>query len=209
MPVEQIAGQYQATPKVFGDGQTVLVQVDSEGNMKIVGGGTPGTPSSGVLTTQGIGYTSTASFTRQNNATPYDAGDVVGALAAALTFSGIGPSGGGHVLITKAEFEIDVAAVPSGMAAFNLQLYSVTPPSAYADAATWDLPSGDRTSYLGSINLGTPVDLGATLYVKVTGLNEQYVIPSGGALYGYLVTTGAYTPTALAVYSVKLKSISV
>lgn len=161
------------------------------------------------LKVQSIGYSSTATFTRQNNTTAYDAGDVVGALAAALTFSSIGPSGGGNVLITKAEFEIDVASVPAGMAAFTLQLYSVTPPSAYADAATWDLPSGDRASYLGAINLGTPVDLGSTLYVKVTGLNEQYVIPSGGALYGYLVTTGAYTPTAQAVYTIKLKAIGV
>ena len=54
-----------------------------------------------------------------------------------------------------------------------------------------------------------PVDLGATLYTKVTGLNEQYVIPAGGALYAYLVTVGAYTPTAQAVYTVKLKSIGV
>ena len=207
MPVEQIAGQYQASPQTFTDG-TIAIQVDAQGNLK-VGGSAPGTPTSTVVTTQGIGYTSTASFTRQNNTTAYDAGDVVGALAAALTFSSIGPSGGGHVLITKAEFQIDVSSVPAGMAAFTLQLYSVTPPSALADAATWDLPSGDRASYLGSISLGMPNDLGSTLYVKVSGLNEQYVIPSGGALYGYLVTTGAFTPTAQAVYSVKLKAIGV
>ena len=154
-------------------------------------------------------FSSTASFTRQNNTTAYDAGDVVGALVAALEFKNIGPSDGGDVLITKAEFRIDVSSVPAGMSTFTLQLYSVTPPSALADAATWDLPSGDRASYLGSINLGTPVDLGATLYTKVTGINEQYVIPAGGALYAYLVTVGAYTPTAQAVYTVKLKSIGV
>jgi len=39
MPVEQIAGQYQATPKVFGDGQTILVQVDSQGFLKTVDSG--------------------------------------------------------------------------------------------------------------------------------------------------------------------------
>lgn len=154
-------------------------------------------------------FSSTASFTRQNNTTAYDAGDVVGALVAALEFKNIGPSDGGDVLITKAEFRINVSSVPSGMSTFALQLYSVTPPSALADAATWDLPSGDRASYLGSISLGTPTDLGSTLYTKVTGLNEQYVIPAGGALYGYLVTTGAFTPTAQAVYSVKLTSIGV
>ena len=203
MPVEQISGEYNATPKTMGDGQPTMVQTDPQGRILVTGS------SSAPVSVQGYGYSSTANFTRQNNTTAYDAGDVVGALAAALTFSSIGPSGGGDVVITKAEFEIDVASVPAGMAAFTLQLYSVTPPSAYADAATWDLPSGDRASYLGAINLWTPVDLGSTLYVKVTGLNEQYVIPSGGALYAYLVTTGAYTPTAQAVYTVKLKAIGV
>lgn len=208
MPVEQIAGQYLVSPPTFGDGQTVLVQVDAQGNLK-VGGSAPGTPTSTVVTTQGIGYTSTATFTRQNNTTAYTAGAVVGPLAAALTFASIGPSGGGNVLITKAELEIDVGGTIAGLASFSLQLYSVTPPSALADAATWDLPSGDRASYLGAINLGVPVDLGSTHYVKTSGINEQYVIPSGGSLFGYLVTSAAYTPTALAVYTIKLASIGV
>lgn len=37
MPVEQIAGQYQATPQAFADGQTIAVQVDEQGNLKIAG----------------------------------------------------------------------------------------------------------------------------------------------------------------------------
>ena len=39
MSVEQIAGQYQASPKTFGDGQTVLVQVDAKGNLLVTGSG--------------------------------------------------------------------------------------------------------------------------------------------------------------------------
>jgi hypothetical protein len=39
MPVEQIAGQYQATPQTFGDGGTIAVQVDASGNLKVVGAG--------------------------------------------------------------------------------------------------------------------------------------------------------------------------
>jgi hypothetical protein len=34
MSVEQIAGQYQATPQAFADGQTIAVQVDSQGNLR-------------------------------------------------------------------------------------------------------------------------------------------------------------------------------
>ena len=40
MPVEQIAGQYQATPKTFGDGQTILAQTDAQGNLKTTPSGT-------------------------------------------------------------------------------------------------------------------------------------------------------------------------
>jgi len=54
MPVEQIAGQYQTSPKTFGDGDTVLVQVDAQGNIKTTGGGAAGTPSTGVQSVQGI-----------------------------------------------------------------------------------------------------------------------------------------------------------
>jgi hypothetical protein len=43
MSVEQIAGQYQATPQTFGDGQTILVQVDEKGRI-IVAGASGGTP---------------------------------------------------------------------------------------------------------------------------------------------------------------------
>lgn len=39
MPVEQIAGQYQASPKTFGDGDTILAQVDAQGNLKTVDSG--------------------------------------------------------------------------------------------------------------------------------------------------------------------------
>jgi hypothetical protein len=209
MGTSYITGKYTASPVAGADGQDIQVAVDQYGNVKTAGAGTAGSPSGGVQTVQGLPYASSATFTRQNNSTPYDAGDVVGALAAALTFSSIGPSGGGHVMITKAELQIDVSAVPAGMAGFTLHLYSVTPPSALADAAAWDLPSGDRASYLGEISLGTPVDKGSTLYVKTTQINDQFVIPSGGALFGYLATVGAYTPTAVSVYTIKFKTVGI
>jgi len=60
------------------------------------------------------------------------------------------------------------------------------------------LPSGDRASYVGSIALGTVVDVGDTLYVEQTGLTKQITVPAGGSLFGYLVTNGAFTATAAA-----------
>jgi hypothetical protein len=76
-----------------------------------------------------------------------------------------------------------------------LYLYSVTPPSAIADNGAWDLPSGDRASFLGSIAIPTMVDLGSTLYVEVNNIGKQVKL-SGTHLFGYLVTVAGFTPAA-------------
>lgn len=150
------------------------------------------------------GYASVIT-TRPSNTTAYTAGDVVGATAAAWSFPSMGLSGS-SVIITSAALKIDISAVPSGMTSFRLHLYDVTPPSAAADNDAWDLPSGDRTAYLGYIDLGSPVDVGSTLYVEANGINKQVRL-SGTGLYGYLVTNGGYTPSSAAVYAIKLHAV--
>jgi hypothetical protein len=158
------------------------------------------------------GYFGSDTLTRANDTVAYGAVDVIGESSTAgstvMEFTNIGPAGGGDVLITDAELEISLSAVPSGMTSFTLYLYSVTPPSALADAATWDLPSGDRASFLGGINLGTPVDLGSTLYVSTSGINLKRRLASS-SVFGYLVTTGAYSGAAVTAYKVKLHAIGV
>lgn len=163
----------------------------------------------GSIKVLGNGYSSgVVSITRPSNTTAYTAGDVYGATAAAITFPTMGPSGGGSIIITSATFEKDVTALISGETIYTLHLYSVTPPSALADNAAWDLPSGDRASYLGSISLGTPVDLGSTLYVEQNGINKQVTLASG-SLYGYLVTAGAFTPASATVIRLCLHAVAV
>jgi hypothetical protein len=152
------------------------------------------------------GFSSVASFTRPNDTTAYTAGDVEGG---ALEFDGIGPSTGGQVVITTAKLEQDVSSIPSGETSFRLYLYNVTPPSALADNAAWDLPSGDRASFAGYVDLGTPVDLGSTCYVETSGINKQVTVPAGGKLFGYLVTNGGYTPSALSVKKITLHAVAV
>jgi hypothetical protein len=159
-----------------------------------------------VLASQG--YSASVSLTRTNDANAYAAGDVVGAAVgstAALTFASMGPSAG-RVMITSVSLEIDASAVISGETSYTLHLYDVTPPSALGDNAAWDLPSGDRASYLGSVNLGTPLDLGSTLYAEAHGINKQLKL-AGTSLFAYLVTAGAYTPTASRVHVVKLHAV--
>ena len=138
------------------------------------------------------GFTSTATFTPA--AAAYLAGDT---MSVAQTFANIGPALGGEVLITNASLRVDTTALQASEAAYTLHLYSATPPSALADNAVWDLPSGDRAFYLGSISLGTPVDLGSTLRVETTGINKQITVPSGGSVFGYLVTAAGFTATAV------------
>jgi len=163
-----------------------------------------------TLTLAPVGYDIAVSLTRTADTVAYTANDVVGAATgstAALTFAAIGPSAG-SIMITAAELEIDAAAVISGETSYRLHLYNVTPPSALGDNVAFDLPSGDRASYLGYIDLGTPIDLGSTLYVQTQNINKHLKL-SGTSLFGYLVTIGAYTPTSARVHKVTLHAVAV
>ena len=153
-------------------------------------------------------YRSAPTVTRPANVTAYSAGDVVGATAAAITFPAIGLSDG-HIMLTSIDLRIDVAAVPAGMLSFRLHLYTVTPPSALADNAVWALPAGDRANYAGFVDLGVPVDVGSTLFIQTDSVNKHIKLSAGEtALYGYLVTNGAFTPAGNSeVYVPRLRSV--
>jgi hypothetical protein len=148
-------------------------------------------------------------LTRTNDTNAYLAGDVVGAATgstAALTFTDMGFEAG-RVMITSVSLEIDSTGVISGETSYRLYLYSVTPPSALGDNAVFDLPAGDRASFLGYVDLGTPVDLGSTLWVETHGVNKQVKL-AGTSLFGYLVTIGPYTPTASRVHVITLHAVT-
>lgn len=157
-----------------------------------------------------MAYQAKPTVTRPANTTAYTAGDVVGAAAAAITFPGMGHLGG-DILITSASLRVDVASIPAGMTSFRLHLYDVTPPSALADNAPWNLPAGDRAGYLGYVDLGSPAAVGATpatLYVQADQINKQFRLKTAN-LYGYLVTNGGYTPTSAAVKVIELNAVPV
>lgn len=159
----------------------VVFNVDGNGNL--------------VPLLSGSWYTSgRVTITRPGNATPYGINDVVGAAAAAITFPTMGPTAGGEVLITSACIEYHVASVPAGLTTFSLHLYGATPPSALADNATYDLPAGDRVLHLGKFTSSQILDEGATLKICNNAINCQVTVPAGGILFGYLVTTAAFTP---------------
>jgi len=155
-------------------------------------------------------FSAAVTLTRTADTNAYAANDVLGAATgstAALTFSSMGTSGK-RIMITSCALEIDATAVISGQTSYRLYLYNVTPPSALGDNAAWDLPSGDRASFLGYVDLGTPVDLGSTLYVEANNINKQIVLSSAN-LFAYLVTNGAYTPASATVHVITLHAIGV
>lgn len=157
------------------------------------------------------GYSAAVTLTRTADTNSYLANDVLGAATgstAALTFAAMGTSGK-EVMITSVSLEIDQTSVISGQTSYVLHLYNVTPPSVYGDnVGPWDLASGDRASYLGAIQLGSPADLGSTLFVEAHGINKQVKLAST-SLFGYLVTNGAYQPQSATVHVITLHSSDV
>lgn len=158
--------------------------------------------------TIGGSYRSEISITRPNDSNNYAAMDAIGAATgstAAKEFTSVGPSGE-VIIIDSASLMIEAAALLTTEAAYWLFLYESLPPSAYGDNAAWDLPSGDRSVFLDKIDLGTPVDLVSTLFVKTDNLNKRVKLASGStSLFAYLVTNAAYgAQTANRVYKVRL-----
>lgn len=154
---------------------------------------------------RGGGYRYRATVTRAANTTAYTANDVVGGV---ITFLEMGQPGA-HIMFTSAELEAQIAAIPTGMTSFRLELYNTTPPSAYADNDAWDLGSSDRDYHIGTIELGGMVDKGSTLKSQVDAIAKQVRLASGSStLYAYLVTNNSFTPAGNSeVYRVILRSI--
>jgi hypothetical protein len=160
------------------------------------------------------GYSAAASKTRPNDTTAYAALDVIAESDSAgtvWTFTGVGPSGGGKVIVDAMTLEIDIASIPSGMGAFRLHLYS-TSPTAINDNTAFNLPSGDRAKYLGYVETPTPIDLGATLWSETESMSfpvRKQVTLASSTVYGILQTVAAFTPAAQTVKSVTLHSVGV
>lgn len=156
-------------------------------------------------------YSKTLTLTRTADVLAYLGGDVIGPATAAggavLTFDGMGSAYGiTRLMMTSARLLIEKTSVPSGMTSFRLHLYDASPASALGDNGAWDLTSTDWTVYKGYIDLGTPVDVGSTLYCEANILNKQVAL-SGGSLFGYLVTNGGYTPGSADVMLINIDAV--
>jgi hypothetical protein len=86
----------------------------------------------------------------------------------------------------------------------RLHLYSAAP-TAIVDNAAHNVPAGDRASYLGWINLGTPTDVGDTIVTQADNLGKVLrLAPGSTSLFGMRQATAGFTPTASAVSTITL-----
>lgn len=150
------------------------------------------------------GYVASATFTPA--ATSHVTPDVVGG---AQEFAFATPSG--EKIPSGCQIEIKsasmlVASATNETATWRLYLYSVTPPSALADDAAFDLPSGDRASFLGYFDFAQLIDLGSTLFIEATPAKK--ITLTGTSLFAYLVNLTTLTPAAVA-HTVKLNVVIV
>ncbi len=143
------------------------------------------------------GITAIVSF--MPTAVEYAAGDIIGVAQEVewVDAAGNPVPVGSLIKLNTAVINIAEAAVPSGQTSFTGHFYAVTPPSARADNAAWALGAPDIAAYRGAVALGTPADVGASLYVKTRDLNEEMHL-SGTTLFMELVTVGTHTPAAVA-----------
>ena len=159
----------------------------------------------GSLTVDGRAYRTTATITRPSNTTAYTAGDVVGDTggSAIISLTAAGPSAG-FVIIQSVSLVFSDSAVPSGMGAFRLHLYSVSP-TAIADNAAFDLVSGERATYMGFIDLPTPSDFGSTLYTQTDYPGRLIKLNTASTtLFVELETRGAYTPVSASTVDIRM-----
>lgn len=155
------------------------------------------TPAASLSTVQAsVGYVASTTVTRPANVTAYTAGDVVGGV---IEFASVGPAAA-PLLLTDLLVFYNVAAVPAGLGALRLHLYSATPPSALADNSPFDLPAGDRAAYITFIDLPAFQDWGSTLVTRAVNSDQvprQVKLATGQtSLWGYLQTIAGFTPAA-------------
>lgn len=220
--LQGVLNEAQDALKMDADGSTAPLPTGAATAAKQAAPGTAGTPSAEVTSVQGVtngtpvntsvdSYAASATFNRTADIATYSALDVVSTAAGAvMEFTNIGPAGG-CILITFASLEIDIAAVPAGTGNYRVNLYDAAP-TAIADNAAYNLPSGDRAKHVGFVEVTTPEDLGDTLYVKNDTVRLQVQLAAAStSLFGILETMNAITGagTSSATHVIRLRSIRV
>ena len=201
----------EGVTQVNSDGDTIIatpvVLIDKNGEFASLSGG--GGSSAGLTDTQlratpvpvsmsaalpGLVYESTATIIRAANTTAYTASatnfDVYGGL---FQLQNIGEAGKG-IFLSYFEISLNLSAVPQGMTSFAVHLYP-TAPTIIADNNIWTIGSDPVLDPIG-FNVSMSLAKGGGKVVGVIkDLNQLFILTSS-SLWGYLVTNGAFTPSA-------------
>lgn len=148
----------------------------------------------------------TATLTRSDNTTAYQAGDVIGNATTSIIAFNTGIPVGYQFVILSVLLKIAISALPAGMTTIRLHLYNASPTN-IADGTAWALATADVSKYLGYIDI-SPADLGAALIGQVESVNMVRTLVTTN-LYGMLETVGGFTPSAEDVYSISLQCAGV
>lgn len=144
-----------------------------------------------------VAFLSTATIVRAANTTAYTVNDVYGNM---FELQNIGPSGGGgFVFISSIEIIFNITAVPTGMSAFAVYLYSSIP-TPITDNLPFSLGITDTPICVtpGGILLTASLARGGgSVVAEALNINRLIKLaPGSTSLRGYLVTLGAFTPAA-------------
>lgn len=182
-------------PNITQPDYVVLCQVLPDGTYEPVTGEAAGGGSASP--SGGAGFSAGADF--MPTAADYGAGDIIDAPKELVFTDRLGGQLplASLITITSSVIRINVASIPAGHTNYLLQMYSVAPGTPLADNALWSLNRADLAIYMGSIDLGSPVDLGGALYVKTGNLNFDMRL-TGISVFARLVTVGAFTSAGVA-----------
>jgi hypothetical protein len=146
----------------------------------------------------------TSSKSRGADSTAYSAGNVV------CDGDWIFDSGNklNGLYLMSVIMRIDVSSAPSGISSYKLHLYNGSTSVPLADHAAQTYLDADKSKYITTISIDTPVDKGDYLWVRMDNLNIP-IECLNGIIYGRVETDGAYTPTPYATKTFTLIGVGI
>ena len=146
---------------------------------------------------------STATITLGTGAA-HSAGDVVSTDAGAVLTFATGLAAGKSGLIRSSLVTINNNAVFTSGGGYTLHLYS-SAPTAQATNAAFNMTATDMAKYIGSITIGTLVDLGDTCAKYDKGHDFDFTLAaSATSLFGKLVCLGGETTVTGKIITINL-----
>lgn len=192
-----------------------VTTVDAFGSEQVVIYDASGSPVSYVVDAEGRSLVRSSGYgfdvpvvaATSTFATPYTAGDIMGAL---LTFADVAPWATAPVMITGAQVAFKVAVAPSPL---SLILFNADPSATTkTDNAAYSLAAADAAKVIKSINFqalgGVYYDHGTPNSISVDNLGVACV-PVATSLYGLLVDGTGVTLSSATDVQVRLRGFAI